>query len=618
MFDQDVKERIRAAVDIGELIGNYLELRQQGRGYVALCPWHDDTKPSLQVNCERQSWKCWVCDLGGDVYSFVQQYEGVGFRQALEMLADRAHIELPKHRRAPATKPGDPNDKATLYKAAAWAEEQFHQALLRSDAAEPARRYLSERRVNQESIERHRLGFAPLSWDFLARMGPANGFSLPVLEAVDLVVKRANSPGFYDRFRGRLIFPIRDIESRPIAFGGRVIPELDDQNSAKYLNSKETRLFSKSENLYGLDLVRQAVRKHHHLVIMEGYTDVVASMQAGMDNVVAVLGTALGERHLRLFRRLFAERLTLVLDGDDAGQRRANEVLELLVSQQADLRVATLPNGQDPADYVMEHGVEAFREFLAAAPDALDHKLRCAARDLQDSGNSLHQTNRALEDILRLLAAAPTGEQQTGAGRLRVEQVLSRLSREFQVNEEQLRERMGEIRQSGRSIRHEQRLAQAPEIKKRESLSARDSELLQILIQNPTLVPIAREAFGVSDMESESARILYQTCLTLHQAGVLPDFDRLMTTMDDPQHKSLLVELDELATQKAEQTSDSAEARLDQLIQRYVTRQTWTENHLKVSELERKQADQTEELDVLQQCLALQRKRQGIVDPTDG
>ncbi|MCA9175575.1 MAG: DNA primase [Planctomycetales bacterium] len=616
-FEQDVKERVRQAVDIVDLVGSYLELRRSGPGFSALCPWHDDSKPSLQVNPARQSWKCWVCNIGGDVFSFVQQREGVGFRQALEMLAQRAGIELPQQRQAAKTKAGDPNDKPTLYRAAAWAEEQFHQALLNSEQAAPARRYLAERGINRESVERHRIGFAPTGWDFLTRMGPANGFSEPVLEAVNLAVQ--GSRGYYDRFRGRLMFPIRDIESRPIAFGGRIIPELQSGEEAKYLNSSETRLFSKSENLYALDLVREAVRKDHHLVIVEGYTDVVAAFQAGLKNVVAVLGTALGERHLKLMRRLFADRLTLVLDGDEAGQKTADRVLELFVSRQLDLRVATLPGGMDPADYFQREGLDRFRSLLDEAPDALEHKLLRLNRRLGPNPG-LHQVNEAIEEMLQLLASVPTGLEQSGPSRLRVAQVMSRIARQFQLNEQQLRERIAVIRSAGRSIRSEQARVQnsgSPPVSA-EPLAVKDAELLKILIQNPSLVPIARDAIKVSELVTEQARQIYQTLITLDQAGVTPHFHQLMNTLDDPQYKSLIVELDELATKMSEETSESPEARLEQLIKKHRTQQSWSHNQKLVFELESNSTDQSQELDILQQCLELQRKRQGITDPTDG
>ncbi len=372
----DAKEQIRNATDLVDLVGGYLELRRQGRNYVGTCPWHDDSRPSLQVNPERQSWKCWVCDIGGDVFSFVMKKEGIEFREALEMLAERAGIPLS----TPSGKvtKGGVNDKNALFRVMAWAEQQYHQCLLTSDQARNARDYLTERGIHRESIERFHLGFAPDSWQWIMDRARSAQISEELLVAVGLTSVSENSSRPYDRFRNRVIFSIRDTQGRPIGFGGRVLPGTKDAG-AKYLNSPETRLFSKSEQLYALDQQREGISATGNAVVVEGYTDVIMAWQAGLHNVVAALGTALGERHIRLLRR-FADRVTLVLDGDEAGQKRANEILELFVANAVDLRIATLPPRLDPCDFVQQHGAKAFEDLVAGAVDALYHKIRvCTA-----------------------------------------------------------------------------------------------------------------------------------------------------------------------------------------------------------------------------------------------
>lgn len=620
-MSDDFKERVRQATDLVDLASTYLTLRRQGRGYVALCPWHDDTRPSLQISPERQSWKCWVCDIGGDVFSFVEQKEGIGFREALEMLAQRAGLEMPRQH-GPATKSGDPNDKPTLYKAAAWAEEQYHRCLLQSPLAEPARQYLADRGIDQQSIERHRIGFAPHEWSWLADQGPAAGHSPLVLEAINLL-RRKESGSAYDFFRGRVMFPIRDTQSRTIAFGGRILPQWADDRAPKYLNSSETRLFVKSENLYALDLVRDVQHAaqapdQRHLVIVEGYTDVVAAWQAGMDNVVAVLGTALGPRHLRVLRR-FADRLTLVLDGDEAGQKRSNEVLEMFVAEQIDLRVATLPAGLDPADCIEQRGVDAFRDLIEQAPDALQHKLQTLTAGLDPA--DLHGAHQVVEEMLRMLAAAPrlSDDVAGGPSRLRQQQVLARLAREFQLPEAEVRQRLQELRSSSNRNRRQQQQATASAEPLRKRLAAADRELLEILILEPQLISAARQEIEVSHVAAGPARIIYQACITLHDRGQEPQFGRLMTALDDPQLKNLLAELGELASDKTEQMPGGAAARLEQLIARVRQRRLHGESQQRLSELQRKaNVDPQQEQNALLQLLELQRQRHGISDPTDG
>ncbi len=361
----DTKERIKQAIDIVDLVGSYLPLRREGRGFKALCPWHDDTRPSLQVNPERQSFRCWVCDIGGDIFSFIMRMEGVEFPEALRMLADRANISLADAPHSPA--PAD--DKRLLYQAMAWADEQYHRCLLHDSAAQAARDYLAERHVSADSIRRFQLGFAPDDWNWLAEHARGTPYSLPVLERVGLVSRRRQGPGYYDRFKGRVLFPIFDGQSRAVGVGGRVLPQLAGPDMAKYVNSPESPLFSKSKLLYGLNMARDAIRKTSTALVVEGYTDCIAAHQFGFDNCVAVLGTALGTGHVQLLRR-YADRVRviLVLDGDEAGRRRAKEVLELFVSANVDLRVLTLPDDADPADYLLAHGADAFGRLADGAP----------------------------------------------------------------------------------------------------------------------------------------------------------------------------------------------------------------------------------------------------------
>jgi len=290
--DFDVKDRVKQATDIVDLIGGMIPLTQKGRDYIGLCPWHDDTRPSFTVNPVRQSFVCWVCDIRGDVFEFIKRIDGVEFYDALKMLAERAGIEL-KTNKAPVVK-GSADDKSTLLKAMAWAEEVYHQCLLQSDSAAPVRDYLIERGITQDSIETFKVGFAPLAWSWLVDRARNTPYSPEILEACGLVTPNQRG-GYYERFRGRVLFPIRDTLERPIAIGGRVVPSLYGEGEkvppAKYVNSPETKLFSKSKNLYALNQCRSFIQKSEakNLVIVEGYTDVIAAWQAGLRNVVATV-----------------------------------------------------------------------------------------------------------------------------------------------------------------------------------------------------------------------------------------------------------------------------------------------------------------------------------------
>ena len=438
--DFDVKDRIKQASDIVDVVGGYLPLRRQGSNFVAHCPWHDDSRPSLQVNQVRQSWVCWVCNFRGDVFDFVMRRESVEFFEAMQILAERAGIEI--ERTGKKVVKGSPQDKQALFRAMAWAVTQYQDCLLNEAAAAPVRNYLADRNVTAESIEAFKIGFAPMAWSWLVDRAHHTEFSPEVLEACGLVSAN-NNGGWYERFRGRVLFPISDTQNRPIALGGRIVPDLvpdDQQPKGKYYNSTETRLYSKSDNLYGLNLVRDDVSKKENrkLTIVEGYTDVVAAYQAGLRNVIGCQGTAINERHIKVMRR-FADSITLVLDGDEAGQRRTNEILDLFVAQDVDLRILSLPEGADPFDFIRDNGADAFQSLVDQANDAIAHKISIETRGV-DLVNDTHAANQALESILKTLAQIPVGQFATSAAKsVRLDQLVTRMARQFQLDRSQVK-----------------------------------------------------------------------------------------------------------------------------------------------------------------------------------
>lgn len=625
-LDQDIKERVRQATDIVDLVGRYLPLRRQGRIYVGTCPWHDDSRPSLQVNPERQSWKCWVCNIGGDVFSFVMQHERIGFREALELLADRAGITL-----GPAADvkvvPGSPQDKKALYRSLQWAAEQFQQCLLRAPEAEAARRYVEERGLTPQSVERFGLGYSPDGWQWLLDRSRAQGFSPQVLEAVGLCGRSSSTGRYYDRFRGRLIFPIRDVQGRTIAFGGRILPGAAGDNPAKYINSPETKLFSKSDHLYALDLAREPIAKMREgdkeIIVVEGYTDVIMAHQVGVNHAVAVLGTALGPRHIQLLRR-FVDRVILVLDGDEAGQRRTNEILELFVAAQIDLRILTLPEELDPCEFLLERGAEPFLQMLGGAVDALEHKTRTATRGI-DLLRDTHQANQALEEILATIAKAPA--PATGApadSPLREQQLMSRLARQFAVPEGELRSRVNQLRRQPQrgaprpAAERPAAVAEPQRLPKVRDLDAREVELLEILVVHPELAELALREIEVGQLKSECIRTIYRTIHGIHDSGGTPDFGNVLTALDDPGLKNIWVELDERAHAKAESALTQSRDRLQGLIDifRYAT--ITRDRRHQLAALEEKRLDDQQELAVLQRLIDQERSRHGISAPKDG
>jgi len=612
----DVKEQVRQAVDIVELVGNVVQLRRQGRNYVGLCPWHDDSRPSLQVNPERQSFKCWVCDIGGDIFSFVMKMEGVEFPEALSMLADRAGISMvPRQKRSPSAQPDgqDAGDKRTLYQAMAWAEEQYHNCLMSSPEAELARKYLSERKIPSEIARKFRIGFSPNRWDWIIKQSENGPFSSKVLETIGLLGRR-DEGRVYDRFKGRVLFSIRDSQGRPVGLGGRVLPELGATSPAKYVNSPETPIFSKSRLLYGLDTAREAIRKSRTVLVTEGYTDCIAAHQYGFENTVAVLGTALGDSHIQILKR-FADQIVLVLDGDEAGKRRANEVLEMFVAQQVDLRILTLPENSDPCDFLQSQGSEAFAKLLEnQTVDALTHAfiVETVGVDLQ---KDVHGATNALERLVSIVAKSP---RPAGQDRFREEKVLNRLARDFRVPEEQVRSRLAELRRQSRNSRMLQ-----PTVARHQRGADRSSakiepwqrELLEVLVQNSNLAPIAMKEFSPDQLNPGPGQIIFETICRLSTAGAEPTFERLMLEFDDAAMKSLLVELDESERIKR---LDGPETLLQELIDSHKRLELEKRHPTEIAALRDEGLDRSQKTDQLRQLMEELRSHHGISDPTDG
>lgn len=610
----DAKEQVKRAINIVDLVGDYLQLRREGRAYKALCPWHDDSRPSLQVNPERQSWKCWPCDVGGDIFSFVMKIEGVSFPEALKMLAERAGIEITTNAR-----PGAADEKKLLYQAMAWAEEQYHQFLLKAEAAAPARKYLAERGITPDSILRFHLGYAPEDWEWIAARARETRYNTQVLEAIDVVRRRSSGQGFYDTFRGRVLFPIRDTQGRPVAMGGRVLPGADDRG-AKYLNSRETAIFTKSSLLYALDQARDVIVKKKSAVVMEGYTDVLIAHQSGVTNAVAALGTSFGERHMQLLRR-YADRVVLVLDGDDAGRRRTDQLLELFIAQPVDLRILTLPDELDPCDFLLARGSAAFDELLASATDALEHKFRSATGKLTADSN-LHEANQALEEVLSTLARAarPPGAG-AAAAQLKEDQILNRLSMRFGLAEERIRARLTSLRRAASGSRERggrasaQPRESAPQaINRTPPMDAAERELLEVVLQSPALLEKLRQEFLAEQLSSPQAHAILSKCFEWSEGDVTL-FDRLLTEFDEPDMKSLLVDLDERGRAKG---TANITVRFDLIQAKLRAQRQDAELRKHNTQLNEQSTDESSKLEILKRIIAGERSRQGISVPTDG
>ena len=391
------KEEIRQRVPLEELVADYnVQLLPSGGRFKALCPFHREKTPSFWIDPERQFYKCFGCNEAGDVYSFVQQIEGVSFPEALEMLARRAGVVLEKisgrdAQRGPRV--------VELYDAGDAAAAYYHRVLLEDPRAQEAREYLRRRRIDEAMWTHFQLGFSPADGSSLGH-ALAGRFSDSVLERAGLVRSREGRPGTYDYFRGRLMFPIADAQRRVIGFGARTLGD----DVPKYLNTAKTEIFDKSQVLYGLPLAKRGIRTRGEIGIVEGYTDVIALHQAGLDWFVASLGTAFTQDNAKQLFRV-APRVRMVFDGDAAGQDALERSLDLLIAEELDIRIYTVVTGKDPCDAVLELGAEEFRSRLESGSESLfDFKWRVAVQAADDTSVA---KARGIDECLRLATKIP-------------------------------------------------------------------------------------------------------------------------------------------------------------------------------------------------------------------
>ncbi len=372
----DLKERIRDANDIVDVINSYVPLKRAGANFMALCPFHKEKTPSFNVNPSKQIFHCFGCHKGGDVFTFVQEFEHLSFPEAAKRLAERARIPLewedtPEDRARGET-------KEQLYRVHEELAERWHRLLVRDPQGEEGRAYLEKRGLSEDAVKQFRIGFAPNAWSEVLNWAKGKGYEVPLLQQAGLITSKEGSDHFYDRFRRRLMFPITDIQGRVIGFSGRVID--DAEKGGKYVNSPETPIFKKGRVLFGMDKARQAALEAKALIVCEGQLDTIACHINGIRNVVAPQGTALTAGHARVIKNHVNE-VILCFDSDTAGQNAVQRSFDDLLESGTAVRVATIPAPHDPDSYIKEFGADAFRKLTDGALGFFDHLLERLGRE---------------------------------------------------------------------------------------------------------------------------------------------------------------------------------------------------------------------------------------------
>ena len=482
---------IKSRLDIVELISSYIKLQKAGANYRANCPFHTEKTPSFFVSPARQIWHCFGCGAGHSIFDFVMKIEGIEFGDALRILAQRAGVEL---------KPFHPESKelathrSRLYEILELACQFFEKQLEGKTIGAEARKYLLGRGISEDSIKKWRLGYSPDVWQGLIDFLASRSYRQPEIENAGLAIKK-DAGGFYDRFRGRIMFPIFDINSQVIGFGGRVFTQRDQKEIAKYVNTPATILYDKSRTLYGLEKAKVEIRKQDSCLLAEGYTDAILSHQSGIINAVAVSGTALTPWHLKILRR-FTENLLICFDMDLAGDTATKKGIDLAVNQGFNIKVVTLPEGKDPAELAAK-SPEALEKAVKEAKSIMEFYFESALKKFDKS--KIEGKKGISKILLPVIKKIPNKIEQTFW--------LQKLSKEINVKEEDLTAEMAKIKLE------EEILGLEPE-----EIINLPSKTRKELIEERLITLLLRSRRGLDNLLPEDLEFLSKDCAEIVSA----------------------------------------------------------------------------------------------------
>jgi DNA primase len=504
-------DELRGQADIVRVVSDYVSLKKRGANYLACCPFHHEKTPSFNVNPARQIFKCFGCGKGGDVFTFVKEIESCPFPEAVKIVADKCGVPLPVMEDSRQFEERD-RQREEVRALNQWAAEFFETSLTQSAEGRRALDYLAGRGVSDETRRQFHLGYAPNSWDALTNYLLERGASRTQIERSGLVTLKDTGPGFYDRFRGRLMFPICDAQGRVIAFGGRILGE----GEPKYLNSPETALYTKGQHLFGLSHAREAIRRKGFAILVEGYLDFLIPYQAGVRNLVASLGTALTEQQVRLLGR-YARRIVVNFDPDSAGVAATKRSLETLLAEGFKVNVLTLPDNLDPDEYIREQGAERYVKLLKGSRPFLDYIVEQAVgeHDLTKPTGKVETLNAILPYLKLVKDRVERAEY--------IERIADRLKIDSRPIREELR-RAADTRQE--KVSEQVRLAAI-------ALKPAERKLLEILLNHAAARRRLLREIREEDYATLRTVQLFRLIAELEQGGQDPTYAALSAGLED-------------------------------------------------------------------------------------
>jgi len=534
-------EEVRSASDIIDVVSAYVRLKRRGKSYVGLCPFHQEKTPSFHVTPDKQMFYCFGCQEGGNIFTFLMKTEKVSFVEAVKTLANRAGIELPvtESNRTESTQ------HEQLFRANMIAARFYHNSLTQTSEGEYALEYFRKRGFTDETIKQFGLGYAPRGWQALINHAAEHGLDAEQLEKAGLAGKRDDG-SMYDRFRGRAIFPILSTTGRVVAFAGRQL--YDDDTLAKYINTPETPIYQKGKLLYGLSMTRDDIRKLEYAILVEGYTDLISMYQSGIKNVVATSGTALTEEQIRLLGR-YAPAVVIVYDADSAGSAAALRGVELILEKGLDVKIAQLPEGEDPDSFVRNQGKEAFLDLIDDSTSFINFK----ASELQKQGlfTTPEGQTQAVRAIIETLAKIPD--------ELKRNFYIKAIAERYDVYESTLHRELDSVlrkqHRRPRSFNEQRRTVAADDTSSEpapndkpanqvESFSSAERDILKLLLESDReVMEFIFSQVTPDELGNTAARSLFEKLFGLYRSSGVFDTSSLINNDDFSEFSSVIVQL---------------------------------------------------------------------------
>ncbi|MDI6785343.1 MAG: DNA primase [bacterium] len=485
-YPENLINNIRDNLDIIEIVSQYVSLKKSGENYKGLCPFHSEKTPSFTVSSKKQIFHCFGCHIGGNIYSFIMKMEGYSFPQAVKFLAKKAGVSLPTYL------PNEISKKDILLEINNLAAD-FYWKNIKSSESIKAYEYLKNRNISDHTIDKFKLGYASAFWDNLYKYLTLKKILPETIKEAGLTLSK-KSGGYYDRFRGRVVFPIFDLQNRIVGFGARVL----DNSLPKYINSPETLIYNKSQILYGLNFAKEAIREKGLAILVEGYFDVIIPYQLGISNIVATLGTSLTESHAQIIKR-YTNKVVLIFDPDNAGINATLRSLDIFLEKDIEVQIVTLPEKLDPAEFLLQKGVSLFSKLLDAPKNFLDYKIDMILRkiDPKNTRGKINLINELRHTYLKL------------PSRLHQEEFIKKIADKANLDEKIVLLEISSKTPFYNSSKPKKSLIQEVEKK---SLEA-EKNILKVFFQNSELSHQVISKINVDDFENSECRAIYSLIL---------------------------------------------------------------------------------------------------------